>query len=781
MPPTAAPVTPMAATRAHPARAPRVAAPGPARRRAPASGRGAGRTRRSSRPGKPRRRLVALLAGGRAAGRRRRGPRRPAPDRGQGRLRVLRRAPAGPLGHDPRRAGRDLRPRRPGAGHVGAGRSRSGPIRGPIEDPAGTTARPRPPRSALSPAEAAQLQQRLVQPGAKTNADKSEFEYVRRQVDDATSPTKVKALEPEGHLRVPRRASASTRRTRSAQSVIGAHRPRRQGHRRPRAAVRRRAHGHAGRADPRARPAGPDDPDRPPPGGARRAGRRPAPHHRPRPAVRGRAVPARDRSASTSARGGMVIVMDTHTGDLVALANVRVDDQTGRPELAKANLAAVDTYEPGSVNKVITASAAIQEGTAGRVTLFDVPYQYQYADHVFIDAEPHKDAVWSLQDIVVHSSNIGTIKLAETLGQRPARAATCGPSASATRRRSTSPARPRACCRRHTKWRGTENATIAYGQGVGVTALQMVAAVNTIANGGTYVAPRLVVAHHRRRGQGAPRAGVADPHGALGPHRVGDEQGARGGRVQRHRHPRRGPGLHGGRQDGHGLQGAEERHLRRRERQEALLRLVRRLRAGRGTRGSRCSCRSTSRGATTTAAWWPHRCSSRSPRRRCASSTSRRPWPEAAARPSADERARRAGRWTALVADASRQGLQVLEVAGRDRPWCRRHHARLARGSGPARSSAACGASASTATHFAAGAVDAGASALLVEQPLGLDRRPAAGRRRHPRGHGAARRRASTATRRHDLVVVGVTGTNGKTTTTHLLAAVLERPAGRPA
>src|SRR4029078_2735221 len=154
----------------------------------------------------------------------------------------------------------------------------------------------------------------------------------------------------------------------------------------------------------------------------------------------------------------------------------RVDDTTGQPELAKANLAAVDTYEPGSVNKVITASAAIQEGTATPSSLFDVPYQYQYSDHVFTDAEPHKDVTWSLQDIVVHSSNIGTIKTSETLGSdrlkqhQPA----CSPRLENYLRAVglgdqtplDSPGEAKGLLPRHEKWRGTENATIAYGQGV---------------------------------------------------------------------------------------------------------------------------------------------------------------------------------------------------------------------------------------------------------------------------------------------------------------------------
>jgi cell division protein FtsI (penicillin-binding protein 3) len=195
--------------------------------------------------------------------------------------------------------------------------------------------------------------------------------------------------------------------------------------------------------------------------------------------------------AQTQARGGMVLVMDVSTGDLLAVANVRVDDG-GRPELARANLAAVDMYEIGSVNKVITAAAAIEEGTAGINTPFEVPYRYQFADHVFIDAVPHEDTVWTLEDIVVKSSNVGTIKLAETLGServdRYLRAFGVGEVTPLQ-----FPGEARGLLPPHEKWRGTEKATIPYGQGVASTALQMVAAVNTIANDGTYVAPRLVL------------------------------------------------------------------------------------------------------------------------------------------------------------------------------------------------------------------------------------------------------------------------------------------------
>ncbi len=218
--------------------------------------------------------------------------------------------------------------------------------------------------------------------------------------------------------------------------------------------------------------------------------------------------------AQTRAKAGMVIVMDTHTGDLYAVANARVDT-TGRVELSRANMAAVDTYEPGSVNKVITASAAIQEGVGGPSTMFDIPHVYQYADYGFTDAEPHGDVTWSLQDIVVHSSNIGSIKLMQALGparlERYLRAFGLGATTAID-----FPGEAKGLLPPSSKWRGTEPATISYGQGVGVTALQMVAAVNTVANGGVYVAPRLVLGTIDAEGVDHP-ASASSTHTVLSP------------------------------------------------------------------------------------------------------------------------------------------------------------------------------------------------------------------------------------------------------------------------
>ena len=83
---------------------------------------------------------------------------------------------------------------------------------------------------------------------------------------------------------------------------------------------------------------------------------------------------------------------------------------------------------------------------------------------------------------------------------------------------------------------------------------------------------------------------------------------------------------------------------------------------------------------------------------------------------------------------------------------------------------------------FAAGGGRGGAAALLVERPLGLDVRRRSSWPTPARADGAAGGRVLRTTRRSGMTVVGVTGTNGKTTTTHLAGrGARARPAGRPA
>jgi cell division protein FtsI (penicillin-binding protein 3) len=206
------------------------------------------------------------------------------------------------------------------------------------------------------------------------------------------------------------------------------------------------------------------------------------------------------RVETLNAVGGTAVVLGSKTGDIYASANVRRNSD-GVVEVTSANLAATDAHEPGSVAKVFSLSAAVNEGLAVPETTIDVPGFLVYkpvnkSDEKWKfkirDAEPHNTQPMSLRDIIVHSSNIGTVLLTEGVGTLKfgkylhdfGFGSTTGLGL---------PDESSGIMKPAADWQATEKVTPRYGYGYAATSLQLVAAVNTIANGGVYVAPRLVL------------------------------------------------------------------------------------------------------------------------------------------------------------------------------------------------------------------------------------------------------------------------------------------------
>lgn len=192
----------------------------------------------------------------------------------------------------------------------------------------------------------------------------------------------------------------------------------------------------------------------------------------------------------TGARGGMAVISDPHTGDILAIANMGRDEQW-EVESSGNNLALTTVFEPGSVNKVITVAAALEEGIAEPATALSVPDQLTVYDYTFSDHDPHATETWTVNDIVTNSSNVGTILLAREVGADRLddylrrfgfgqRTALDFPSESA------------GIMLDREKWSGTSIGAIPIGHGVAVTAMQMLDVYNTIANGGVAQPPRLV-------------------------------------------------------------------------------------------------------------------------------------------------------------------------------------------------------------------------------------------------------------------------------------------------
>ncbi|MCU1496531.1 MAG: Penicillin-binding protein 2 [Acidimicrobiales bacterium] len=191
---------------------------------------------------------------------------------------------------------------------------------------------------------------------------------------------------------------------------------------------------------------------------------------------------------ATGASQAMAIISRPSTGEILSMASVAAGED-GTVANTDDNRTVSNVFEPGSVNKMITLAGAMEEGQIDPETVLTVPDNLLVADKRFTDHDPHPTADWSATDILVTSSNIGTIKIAQQLGpdklDHYLRAFGFG-------RSSGLPTEVNGIMLPVDQWSGTSLGSIAIGQGISVTALQMLAAYNVVANDGVYVAPKLV-------------------------------------------------------------------------------------------------------------------------------------------------------------------------------------------------------------------------------------------------------------------------------------------------
>jgi cell division protein FtsI (penicillin-binding protein 3) len=200
-----------------------------------------------------------------------------------------------------------------------------------------------------------------------------------------------------------------------------------------------------------------------------------------------------DQVVKMGAKGGIAIVSNPKTGEILAMANVDRPDGKGTPVVSTNNRALTTVFEPGSASKVITMAGALEEGVVQADSTMTVPDHLKVADGMFTDHDPHPTETMSLTDILANSSNIGTIMLGQKLGAE--RIDSYQRKFGFGQRTSLDfPNESAGLMLPLKNWSGTSIATIPIGQGVAVTALQMVQAFNVIANGGMYVDPKLVLA-----------------------------------------------------------------------------------------------------------------------------------------------------------------------------------------------------------------------------------------------------------------------------------------------
>jgi cell division protein FtsI (penicillin-binding protein 3) len=195
------------------------------------------------------------------------------------------------------------------------------------------------------------------------------------------------------------------------------------------------------------------------------------------------------------AKGGMAIVMDVRTGDILAMATVdgETADAPAHPAPAtQRNRPVTDVFEPGSTNKVVTIAAAIEAGLVTPQTEFAVPQAIKVDGQKFEDVETHA-SVLTVADILRESSNVGTILVARQLGSARFDAALRNFGFG----RPTGldfPGEAPGILLPLSQYNDTSLASMPVGNGLAVTALQMLDVYVTLANGGVARQPRLVAA-----------------------------------------------------------------------------------------------------------------------------------------------------------------------------------------------------------------------------------------------------------------------------------------------
>ncbi|MCC6810071.1 MAG: transpeptidase family protein [Deltaproteobacteria bacterium] len=196
---------------------------------------------------------------------------------------------------------------------------------------------------------------------------------------------------------------------------------------------------------------------------------------------------------AVKARSGSAIVLDPKTGDVLALAsypefNPNSIDKT--PMEVRRNRAVTDAFEPGSTFKTILMAAALEEGLVRPTDqVFCENGTFRIGGETIHDTHPH--GVLSAKKIIASSSNIGVAKIAVQLGRERfaeyIRAFGFGQKTGLEL-----PGESPGIVRPAKKWPLIQLATIAFGQGISVSALQLASAYGAVANGGVLHKPRLV-------------------------------------------------------------------------------------------------------------------------------------------------------------------------------------------------------------------------------------------------------------------------------------------------
>jgi cell division protein FtsI/penicillin-binding protein 2 len=195
------------------------------------------------------------------------------------------------------------------------------------------------------------------------------------------------------------------------------------------------------------------------------------------------------------ADGGAAVVMNPHTGEILALASWPTFNPNAYSDASadmRRNRAVQDLYEPGSTFKVVTVAAALEEDVLPIDAIIDTsPGVIRFGRRAIDEFQGHNYGALSFTDVIVRSSNVGAIKIglrvgAERLGVYINRFGFGKPTSP------DFPSESSGIVWNPAKLDDSALASVSMGYQVGVTPLQMAAAMSAVANGGTWIQPRVV-------------------------------------------------------------------------------------------------------------------------------------------------------------------------------------------------------------------------------------------------------------------------------------------------
>ncbi|WP_406175992.1 peptidoglycan D,D-transpeptidase FtsI family protein [Streptomyces canus] len=207
-----------------------------------------------------------------------------------------------------------------------------------------------------------------------------------------------------------------------------------------------------------------------------------------------------EQVTESKADRGYVIVQDTRTGQVLAMANSPGFDPNDLSKASSVNMgnaALQDAYEPGSTAKVMSMAAVLEQGVATPLTHVIVPNRLHRGDRLFKDDIDHETWYLTLNGVLAKSSNIGTILATGQLGKTQAKANQVLYSylhKFGLGRYSglDFPGETPGILAKPADWSTSQQYTIPFGQGVSLNAMQAASVYSTIANGGVRVEPTLV-------------------------------------------------------------------------------------------------------------------------------------------------------------------------------------------------------------------------------------------------------------------------------------------------